>query len=98
MFVAFDEAFYNGKSLNDYKFVVGGQVCVDSNYRGNGLLSRLYHATKDHLLDDYELCVTEVSSRNHNSLKVHQKMGFDHVHTYDYGVEVWNVIVWDMRE
>jgi GNAT superfamily N-acetyltransferase len=98
MFVAFDEARYKSKPLNDYKYVVGGQVCVDSNYRGNGLLSRLYHATKDHLPDDYELCITEVSARNHNSLKVHQKMGFEVVHTYDDGAENWNVIVWDMRE
>ena len=97
MFAAFDETMYNGKPLNDYKFIVGGQVCVDANFRGQGLLSRLYHTTKDHLPGDYELCVTEVSTRNHNSLKVHQKMGFELVHTYDDGVEVWNVIVWDMK-
>lgn len=98
MFAAFDEVIYKGKPLNDYRYIVGGQVCVDADYRGQGLLSKLYHATKDHLPVEYDLCVTEVSSRNHNSLKAHQKMGFEHVHTYHDGLETWNVIVWKFNK
>jgi len=62
-----------------------------------GLLSKLYNATKSHLPKDYELLVTEVSTRNKISLKAHQKMGFEVIHTYDDGVEVWDVIAWDMK-
>ncbi len=98
MFAEFEQCVYRGGRLTDHRFVVGGQVCVDNDFRGMGLLSKLYNATKTHLTQDYELLVTEVSSRNKISLKAHQKMGFEIIHSYDDGVEVWDVIVWDMRD
>ena len=97
MFAEFEKCAYKNDKLIDHRFVVGGQVCVDSNFRGMGLLSKLYNATKSYLPNDYELLVTEVSTRNKVSLKAHQKMGFEIIHTYDDGVEVWDVIAWDMR-
>ena len=97
MFAEFEKCVYKGSLLTDHRFVVGGQVCVDSNFRGMGLLSKLYNATKSHLPAGYELLVTEVSTRNKISLKAHQKMGFEVIHTYDDGVELWDVIVWDMK-
>jgi len=45
----------------------------------------------------YELCVTEVSSRNSFGLKAHQKMGFEVVDTYHDGKELWKVVVWDLQ-
>jgi len=97
MFAEFEKCSYEDGKLTDHRFVVGGQVCVDNDFRGMGLLSKLYNATKTHLPEDYELLVTEVSTRNKISLKAHQKMGFEVIHTYDDGVEVWDVIAWDMR-
>ncbi len=96
MFAEFEKCIYKGGKLTDHRYVVGGQVCVDNDFRGMGLLSKLYNATKIHLPEDYELLVTEVSTRNKISLKAHQKMGFEVIHTYDDGVELWDVIVWDM--
>jgi len=98
MFAEFEKCNFKGTKLTDYRFAVGGQVCVDGAFRGMGLLSKLYNATKDNLPKDYRLIVTEVSTRNTISLKAHQKMGFEVIHTYDDGVELWDVIAWDMRE
>jgi GNAT superfamily N-acetyltransferase len=96
MFAEFEKCFYKGISLTNYQFAVGGQVCVDENFRGLGLLNKLYTAAKEHLPDGYQLVVTEVSRRNTISLKAHQKMGFEVIHTYN-GEELWDVIAWDMR-
>ena len=41
MFEQFGECMYRGKPLPSYRFIVGGQVCVDRDYRGQRLLSRL---------------------------------------------------------
>jgi GNAT superfamily N-acetyltransferase len=95
MFSEFERSKYKGKLLTAYQFVVGGQVCVDHDFRGQGLLRRLYHGTRDRLPSGYELCVTEVSTRNTISLKAHQKMGFEVVSTYHDGKELWDVVVWD---
>jgi L-amino acid N-acyltransferase YncA len=98
MFRVFHHTEYKGKLLTGYKFFVGGQVCVDKDFRGQGLLKELYNATATMVDDDYELCITEVAVRNTNSLKVHQKMGFEiaGTHVDDFGD--WNVVVWDIRK
>ncbi|SDD25507.1 FR47-like protein [Mucilaginibacter pineti] len=98
MFQEFSKSLYQGKLLSSYNFFVGGQVCVDKNFRGLGLLSKLYHATAEAVSPRYQLCVTEVSVRNTNSLKAHQKMGFEVISTYHDGKELWNVIAWDIRK
>lgn len=97
MFAAFEQSEYRGKTLSAYRFMVGGQVCVDQAFRGRGLLSRLYHETRKRLPSGYRLCVTEVAVRNVPSLKAHEKMGFEVVHTYHDGKELWKVVVWDLE-
>ncbi|WP_142527777.1 GNAT family N-acetyltransferase [Pedobacter westerhofensis] len=95
MFEEFEKWKYNGKPLMDYQFVIGGQVCVDKEFRGQGLISRLYQQTRDSVPGNYQLCVTEISVRNLTSLKAHQRMGFEIIGTYYDGIENWNLVVWD---
>jgi GNAT superfamily N-acetyltransferase len=95
MFDEFDKCVYKGKQLNEYKFVIGGQVCVDKNFRGVGLMSKLYKETANRLPKDFELCVTEISRRNTKSLNAHQKMGFEVIADYDDGSEHWNIVAWE---
>jgi hypothetical protein len=97
MFTEFERSTYKDRPLSAYRFVVGGQVCVDKDFRGQGLLSRLYHETRNRLSSDYQLCVTEVSERNSVSLKAHLKMGFEVASTYHDGKELWHVVVWDFE-
>jgi GNAT superfamily N-acetyltransferase len=97
MFTEFERSTYKGRLLTTYYLIVGGQVCVDKDFRGQGLLRRLYHETRDRLPPGYQLCVTEVSARNSISLKAHQKMGFEVISTYHDGKELWEVVVWDLE-
>jgi GNAT superfamily N-acetyltransferase len=96
MFHEFEQSKYKGRLLETYKFMVGGQVCVDKDFRGQGLMSKLYHETKLRVPSGYEICVTEVSARNIISLRAHEKMGFEVVNTYHDGKEVWRVVVWNL--
>lgn len=98
MFNAFEKCNYLSKSLTTYQFIVGGQVCVDQDFRGRGLLRKLYEETKDQLKSGFEVCVTEISTRNPNSLKAHQKMGFEVIDTYHDGIELWDIVLWDFRK
>jgi GNAT superfamily N-acetyltransferase len=97
MFTEFERSHYKGRPLATYHFMVGGQVCVAKDFRGHGLLSRLYHETRNRLPSGYQLCVTEVAARNRVSLQAHQKMGFEVVSTYHDGKELWKVVVWDLE-
>lgn len=96
MFEEFERSVYRGRPLATYKYMVGGQVCVHRDFRGQGLLGRLYHETRNRLPADYQLCVTEVADRNVVSLQAHLKMGFEVVGTYRDDKELWSVVVWDL--
>jgi GNAT superfamily N-acetyltransferase len=97
MFAEFKRWSYAGKPLMDYQFIVGGQVCVDTAFRGRGLIKQLYQQTRDLAGAGYEMCVTEISTRNVNSLKAHQRIGFDVIGVYNDGLENWNLVVWPFK-
>jgi GNAT superfamily N-acetyltransferase len=96
MFAQFERTQYRGRPLATYNFMVGGQVCVDKDFRGQGLLRRLYRETRNRLPPGYELCVTEIAARNVVSLEAHLRMGFEEASTYHDGKELWIVVVWDL--
>jgi GNAT superfamily N-acetyltransferase len=95
MFAAFERSEYKGKPLSSYKYVIGGQVCVDKDFRGQGLLSKLYNETRKRVIPEHQFCVTEVSERNVVSLKAHLKMGFEVINTYHDEKEPWQILLWD---
>jgi GNAT superfamily N-acetyltransferase len=95
MFVQFEHCSYRGTRLSDYRFIVGGQVCVDRSHRGQGLLARLYEQIRQ-AAPGYDLCVTEIADRNVPSLRAHEKMGFEVIATYRDASEDWSIVAWDL--
>ncbi len=96
MFEQFERTVYRGRPLTAWRFFVGGQVCVDREHRGQGLLARLYERLRTSLAPERELCVTEISTRNQVSLRAHEKMGFDVVAGYSDAQEEWVIVAWDL--
>lgn len=94
VFGQFDHVQYEGKAISDYKFIAGGQVCVDRQYRGYGIANQLYGNMKTALSGKYEICATTISERNQVSLKAHEKRGFTVAGTYNDGQEPWLIVVW----
>jgi GNAT superfamily N-acetyltransferase len=86
---------YEGKPLTSYRFYLMGQVCIHKNYRGKGIFPMLYHQHKISYGKEYELLVTEISTKNQRSLKAHEKIGFKNVFTYEHGIDEWNVVIWN---
>ncbi len=99
MFDIFDQTNYNGKPIASYDYIVVGQVCVDKEFRGQGLFDRNYAFYKETYSGKYELAVTEIAAKNTRSLKAHQRVGFREIcsHTASNGVE-WIIVVWDWNK
>jgi GNAT superfamily N-acetyltransferase len=92
----FGRCSYRGRPLSQHRFVVGGQVCVDRDFRGQGLLARLYGQLRESLRHGCELCVTEIATRNQVSVRAHERMGFEAIANYDDGREEWVIVAWDL--
>lgn len=96
MFEQFGKILYRGKPVSRYRIIAGGQVCVDRSHRGKGLLARLYEQLRGSSGGAYDLCVTEIASRNQVSLRAHARMGFEGVSTYTDSAEEWVIVAWDL--
>jgi ribosomal protein S18 acetylase RimI-like enzyme len=94
----------NGLSWNDTflrddpRWFVMGQICVAADYRGRGVFDGLYSTMKEVYRARYDFTVTEVAERNTRSLRAHERVGFQTLHTYPDTAtgEVWRVIVLDL--
>lgn len=78
--------------LGDARVYIMGQVCVAKPHRGRGLFAALYDAHHQHFRDRWDLCVTDVAVRNGRSLRAHEKVGFEHLLTYDDATDRWAMI------
>lgn len=99
IFPIFHEIVHKGIRLGDTNYVSVGQVCVDKNYAGQGLLGRMYTAYKESYKNLYDLAMTDISHRNKRSLKAHLKSGFEVVLRFDEpdAGEPWDIVIWDWR-
>ena len=95
MFAIFDKLRWNSEHLNNYRFYVMGQVCIAKEYRGKGLFEKLYQHHKKNYQPQFDLCITEISIRNHRSLRAHEKIGFKNIHIHRDKLDEWVVVGWD---
>lgn len=90
-----DSTHYGGQSLRDQPYVVVGQLCVSKNYRGMGLVQRMYDYYRQHLSGLYRYCLTDIDEKNPRSLKAHLKSGFRILDTLHYEGSNWYIVIWD---
>lgn len=88
---------YRGRKLTDYAYYTMGQTCVAADARGVGAFDALYQKHKDLFAKDFELVITEISSKNTRSQAAHKRVGFETLYQYQQDATLWNVVVWNLR-
>ena len=71
------------------------QVWVAKEYRGIGLVGRLYGHFRESLQTHYRYTVTDIAKPNQRSLQAHLKTGFQVIHSINFEGLEWNVVLWD---
>lgn len=98
MFEQIDGLEYEGRSFAEISYFVMGQVCIDKNFRGQGIFKGLYAKLRDEMKNDFELVVTEIASRNTRSMQAHEAAGFKRLLQYESPEkELWEIVYWDLR-
>ena len=95
MFQTLKTLHYKGRSLSQYKYYVIGQVCVAEEYRGRGIFEGMYQKHKELYSGQFDLCITEVATRNPRSVRAHHKVGFETIHTFTDITDTWEIIAWN---
>jgi GNAT superfamily N-acetyltransferase len=95
LFAGMEKLLYRGKPLTQYHFYIMGQVCVASDYRGQGVFDMLYKKHKEVFGHKYDIIITDIATRNTRSLRAHERIGFKKIKTYRDELDEWAVVVWD---
>ena len=101
MFAMLDGLAWRNRPLRDNpRWFAMGQICVAAGYRGRRVVDGLYATMKAAYGSQYDFVVTEVAERNTRSLRVHERVGFQPLHSYtDHAAgEVWRVILLELSE
>lgn len=98
LFDAIDKLQYQGIALHSANYVVVGQLCVRKEFRGQGLVPKLYNHFRDSLADQYTYCLTDVATTNLRSLKAHRQAGFQVINHTEYAGVGWEVVLWDWQQ
>ncbi len=99
MFETFDNTPFNGKKISAYNYIVVGQVCVASGYRGAGVLDNCYNTYKAYYAHKYDFAITEIAASNLRSFNAHKRMGFELLKQYKApDGESWDIVLWDWNQ
>jgi L-amino acid N-acyltransferase YncA len=97
MFKNLDLLEYRNNPLNEYRFYIMGQVCIDKKFRRTGLFDQLYQKHKEIYAEKFDFIITEVSTRNQRSLRAHERVGFEVINTYSDEIDEWAVVLWNWK-
>lgn len=86
---------FRNKTIEDFNYLVVGQLCVAKEFRGLGIAQQLYIHFKKTYKNRYAFAITDVDQKNNASLAMHLKVGFKALSTLSYGKSKWDVVVWD---
>ena len=97
LFDAIDGLTYQNLPLHSANYVLVGQLCVRKEFRGQGLVGKLYNHFRDSLIDSFTYCLTDVATTNHRSLQAHKRAGFQVINHTEYAGVGWEIVLWDWR-
>lgn len=85
------------KIINNDKFLVMGQICVEKEYRGKGVFKCLYkNMIKSSKAAGYSKIITEIDALNLRSLKAHEIIGFKPINNYKIENKNWVIVELDI--
>ena len=88
---------FNGRRLDSWKSFVSGPICVESEYRGQGIFAGLYDILFKLVPEVYELAVVLVSIANPRSLRAHEKIGMVGLDEFEFDGRSFAVLARTIR-
>ena len=94
-----EERVYKNRKLKEQNFCILGQICIEKNWRNNGILEKLYVKLRADLLGVYDLAISDISEDNKKSVHVHlEKMNFENMGVYSHNDKNWVVVLLDLEK
>lgn len=77
-------------------YIVMGQICIDKQYRMQGVFKGLYNFMRSQMKLKYDMIITEVNVKNTRSMNAHKAIGFKILYSYRSNNQNWEILSWDI--
>ncbi|AUP79165.1 GNAT family N-acetyltransferase [Flavivirga eckloniae] len=88
------DGIIRSKNLSELRYLIMGQICIDKEYRKQGVFRNLYRCYREELSPNFDAVITEVNSKNIRSSKAHHAIGFEPLDVHTEAGEDWELIIW----
>lgn len=96
MLDCFPDISYRGKALSTYNIAISGPVCIDKDYRGQGVFFKLYEKLSEFLMKErpeLDLYAVLISTQNLRSINAHKKVGMEQVGAFSFDNKEFLILV-----
>lgn len=97
MIERFPEISIGSHLLTELRSFITGPVCVDKNYRGQGIFEALYGALFEAQKTRFDVALALISVANKRSIKAHQKVGMDAIDSFRFGDREFFIVARSLR-
>ncbi|WP_406685452.1 GNAT family N-acetyltransferase [Seonamhaeicola sp. MEBiC1930] len=74
-------------------YIVMGQICVDKNYRGQGVFRGLYNFMKETLQNQFDSIITLIDVKNMRSTNAHKAVDFKLLKNFSQGDKSLDLVI-----
>ncbi|VEB36446.1 GNAT family acetyltransferase [Legionella sainthelensi] len=92
----FPHIIYQERLLSTYNIAISGPVCIDKDYRGQGIFFNLYNELSEFLVrerPELDLYAVLVSTQNLRSINAHKKLGMESVGKFSFDNNDYLILV-----
>ena len=94
----FPKLSFNGNKITTENSFQDGPVCIDKNYRGNGVLNLIFEEMRIEFYKKYPISVTFINKVNVISEKAHtRKLGWEIIDEFEFNNKNYIGLAFDMK-
>ncbi|MFK8008960.1 MAG: GNAT family acetyltransferase [Saprospiraceae bacterium] len=98
MIASLPKLIFDGKRINTQNTFQYGPICIDNNYRGNGVLQALFEKMRLEMIKKYPISITFINKENKRSLFAHtQKLNWDIIDEFEFNNKTYLTLGFNMK-
>lgn len=99
MISLFPRFSYKNFDISEHNSFQYGPICIDKNYRGQGIIKAIFEFMRIHMVNQYPLSLTFINKTNIPSYKAHtEKLQWQVIDEFQYNTNEYYVMAYDMKE
>ncbi|MCZ8227711.1 GNAT family N-acetyltransferase [Flavobacterium sp.] len=96
LFPSFSFKNFEITTTNSFQY---GPICIDKNYRGQGIITELFDYMRIQMMEKYPLSLTFINKINIPSYKAHaEKLCWEVIDEFHYNSNVYYVLAYEMSK